>query len=244
MVLNGEHIEYLNENISVIVSKEHTFGTDALLLASFSSPKRLERAVDLGTGCGVIPFYWLRDGIESTAYAVEIQNKAFSQLERSLRLNRAENRIKIYRADLRELKGILQFGEFDLVTMNPPYKKVGTGISPSADTGKIARHDAFCTLEDAACAASKLLRYGGRFCVCLRPERLCDAVSAMKKFNIEPKKIRFCAQKSGKAPWLLLIEGRHGGKAGMTVLPELHIEGGFGGYSEEMRNIIGEYYNK
>ena len=41
--------EFLGSGIYVAVSKEHTFGTDAVLLADFASPKRNERACDLGT---------------------------------------------------------------------------------------------------------------------------------------------------------------------------------------------------
>lgn len=242
MLLQGEHIEYLNQDVGVIVSPAHTFGTDALLLASFAAPKHSGRAIDLGTGCGIIPFYWLREGCKNLC-ALELQDQAFHQLERSVKRNHAEEYLKIYHADLREIKGILPFGTFDLVTMNPPYKPEGTGILSVAQSDKIARHDTMCTLEDVALAASRLLRFGGRFAVCLRPERLCDAVSAMQRHKIEPKRLRFVSQRPGKAPWLLLLEGRLGGKSGLIVLPELQIEGYNEGYSEEMRKIIGTYYD-
>ena len=49
---DGEHIEDLGEGIGVVVSKQHTFGTDAMLLASFANPKRNDIACDFGTGCG------------------------------------------------------------------------------------------------------------------------------------------------------------------------------------------------
>ena len=57
-----EHIEYLRKDFGLIVSKEHTFGTDALLLADFASPKRYDICCDFGTGCGIIPMLWCRDG--------------------------------------------------------------------------------------------------------------------------------------------------------------------------------------
>ncbi|MDR1629986.1 MAG: methyltransferase [Oscillospiraceae bacterium] len=242
MLFEGEHIEYLNKDIGVIVSPTHTFGTDALLLASFAAPRRTDAAIDLGTGCGIVPFYWLREDCENLA-ALELQEQAFHQLERSVKLNRAEEQLKIYHADLREFKGILPFGTFDLVTMNPPYKPEGTGILSTEGSDKIARHGTVCTLEDVSLAASRLLRFGGRLAICLRPERLCDAVKAMQRHNIEPKRLRFVAQRPDKAPWLLLLEGRLGGKSGLQALPELYIEGEHEGYSEEMRKIIGTYYD-
>ena len=238
----AEHVEYLNEELRLIVSDEHTFGTDALLLGAFSAPKRREKALDMGAGCGIIPFFWIREGLENAA-ALEVQEGGAELIRRSAELNGLKARLEVFHADLREIKGVLPFGHFDLVTMNPPYKAVGTGIISQSEVDRIARHDTICTLEDAALAASRLLRFGGRFCICLKPERLCDAVVSMKKFNIEPKKMRFVKQKNGVVPWLLLLEGKFGGKAGLIVLPDLLIEGELDGYSAEMREIIGSYYD-
>ena len=65
-----EHIEYLSRDLGLIVSKEHTFGTDALLLADFASPKRYDICCDFGTGCGIIPMLWYRDGCGKEISAV------------------------------------------------------------------------------------------------------------------------------------------------------------------------------
>ena len=70
-----EHIEYLSRDLGLIVSKEHTFGTDALLLADFASPKRYDVCCDFGTGCGIIPMLWCRDGCGKEISAVEIREK-------------------------------------------------------------------------------------------------------------------------------------------------------------------------
>ena len=35
----NEHIEHIGKGLRLIVSERYTFGTDALLLASFSAPK-------------------------------------------------------------------------------------------------------------------------------------------------------------------------------------------------------------
>ena len=66
-----EHIEYLSRDLGLIVSKEHTFGTDALLLADFASPKRYDVCCDFGTGCGIIPMLWCRDGCGNPGKSVQ-----------------------------------------------------------------------------------------------------------------------------------------------------------------------------
>ena len=55
-----QNFERLSDDIYIEVTKEHTFGTDALLLSYFARPKIKDSALDMGTGCGIIPFLWLR----------------------------------------------------------------------------------------------------------------------------------------------------------------------------------------
>lgn len=237
---DGEHIEYINQELQLIVSKEHTFGTDALLLADFSKPAKNAVACDFGTGCGIIPFYWEREGAGKTIYGVEIQEKGYNQLCRSVELNEIKNIIPI-NSDLKDLKGKLPFGQFDLITMNPPYTKSGGGIVSKDESAKIARHEIKCTFNDICSSAAKLLKFGGRLCMCIRPERMCQLLYSMNNSRIEPKRIRFVTQRFGLSPWLVLIEGKLGRKSGLTVEPELYIENSKGELSDEMLRIIGTY---
>lgn len=236
----SEHIEYIDGSLKLVVSDSHTFGTDALLLAAFSAPKRKNTVCDFGTGCGIIPFYWLREGIERV-HAVEIQPLACDQLTRSIEMNSLGERFFLYNSDLRELKGKLEAGIFDLVTMNPPYTAEGHGIISETAADKIARHETSLELTDVFLSASRLLKFGGRMCICLRPERLTEAMMGMRAAKIEPKRLRFVSQRDGKAPWLFLLEGKKGRNPGLIVEKELHIENPDGTPSDEMKKIIGSY---
>lgn len=236
----SEHIEYIDGSLKLVVSDSHTFGTDALLLAAFSAPKRKHTVCDFGTGCGIIPFYWLREGVEKV-HAVEIQPLACDQLTRSIEMNSLGERFFLYNSDLRELKGKLEAGAFDLVTMNPPYTAEGHGIISETAADRIARHETSLELTDVFLSASRLLKFGGRMCICLRPERLTEAMAGMREAKIEPKRLRFVSQRDGKAPWLFLLEGKKGRNPGLTVENELHIENPDGTPSEEMLKIIGSY---
>ena len=69
----GERWEPLSKEISVIVSPQHTFNTDTLLLAWFAAPRRKDRCADLGTGCGTIPLVWHSRFQPTHVYAVELQ---------------------------------------------------------------------------------------------------------------------------------------------------------------------------
>ncbi len=242
MLNDGERLEPLGRGIQVIVSDEHKFWTDTVLLADFSKPKRKDIACELGSGCGAIPLIWSREDAPKSVAAVEIQENACSMLRRSIEINHLNERITVINADLRELDGKVTMSSFDLVVCNPPYKAAGTGIVNPLESQKIARHELSCTTDDIMKTASKLLKYSGRLCMCQRPERLSDIITSMRKYEIEPKRLRFVQQRPDKAPKLFLIEGRRGGKSGgLIVEPVLLIEKEGGAFSDEMIKIYGAY---
>lgn len=240
MAVKNEHFEPLGNGIEILVNEFFRFSTDTILLADFSKPKKNSRAVDLGTGCGTIPLIWSRNDTSIEISAVEIQKDACVLARRSVERNSLDN-INVINADLKELKGVLPFGYFDLVCCNPPYKLSGGGIKNPESKKLLARHEESCTLDDITLAAKNLLQFGGRFCMCQRPERLTDIMESMRKNNLEPKRLRFVQQRPVKKPKLFLIEGRRSSKAGnLVVEPVLFIEDG-GDFSEEMKEIYGVY---
>lgn len=238
-LFDGEHIEDLGEGVGVVVSKQHTFGTDAMLLAHFANPKRNDIACDFGSGCGIIPFLWVRDGKCKEITAIEIQENGCNQMLRSKDMNEAD-KITILNRDLKEIDD-LKAGSFDLVTMNPPYKIENGGIKNDEEYATIARHETFCNMNDIAKSAARLLRFGGKLCICHRPERVFDAMYSMRENGIEPKTLRFVSKKGDTQPWLVLIEGKRGAKNGLKVEKNLVAYNDDGTLTEEMLTITEKY---
>ena len=240
MLKENEHYEPLGKNIKVIVSDKHHFSTDTILLANFAMPKKNDKAVELGTGCGTIPLIWARElGKNLNATAVEIQETGCNQMRRSLELNETD-KITVMNRDLKLLDD-LQAGSFDVVTMNPPYKIQNGGIKNEEDFATIARHETMCNMDDIAKSAARLLRFGGKLCICQRPERVFDAMVAMRNNGIEPKRLRFVSKKGDTQPWLVLIEGKRGAKNGLKVEAPLVAYNNDGSLSEEMLSITEKY---
>lgn len=236
------HREPLGGGFEIYVSKSYHFSTDTILLANFADRKGGRLRVDLGSGCGTIALLWLKGKKDLDVAAVEIQQDACELLRRSVEFNNVGESLRIINSDLKELKGKLEFGKYDLVACNPPYKLGGTGVPNPEDKKLIARHETECTLDDICQAASKLLQFGGRFCVCQRPERLPDVMESMRRFDLEPKTLRLVQQRLDKQPKLFLLEGRKGGRRGyMETMPTLFIEDGSGDFSDEMMKIYGNY---
>lgn len=211
--------ELINGKLKICTSNEHKFGTDAFLLSDFAQVKRKDRCVDLGTGCGIIPLLWFREMEDApqVAYGVDIQPQAIQQMKLTVEACDLQERLIPVEGDLKDLSPQLPADSFTLVTCNPPYKATNTGILNEADAHTIARHEILCNINDVCRAAARLLKFGGRLCICQRPERLLDTLEAMRNNKIEPKRLRFVQKKGDTAPWLFLVEGKKGSAPYMKV---------------------------
>lgn len=240
------HREPLGNGVEVYVSDAHHFSTDTILLAHFAAAKNGERVVELGTGCGTIPLLMVRDHQPKSITAIDIQEEAIDLLKQSIAHNLnmgIENAglILPMLGDIKKARELMMAGESDLVVCNPPYKLSGSGIVNPDQSKIIARHETECTLGDICEAAKWLLRFGGRFVMCQRPERLTDVLSAMREHELEPKKLRMVQGRADKAPKLFLCEAKRGAKQGyLDVLPTLIIEDE-NGFTDEMKQIYGSY---
>ena len=90
--------------LTMYVSEDHRFGTDAFLLAYYANVKPDSVVCDLCTGCGIIPLIFCKNVKPHLIYAVDIQEEAIDLLKMSVEKNHLENRLQPVLADLRELK--------------------------------------------------------------------------------------------------------------------------------------------
>ena len=239
-------LEPLSPNISVFVSQTHRFNTDTILLAHFAAPKRGERCADFGTGCGAIPLIWLARYEPAQICGVEIQPDACELVRQSAEHCGVADHLRVLNLDLRQLPQSRPRDPWlencDLISCNPPYKAQGTGIENPEQGKRMARHEETCTMEDVAHAAASCLRYGGRLCLCQRPERLTDIFTALCANGLEPKRLRFVQARVGKAPKLFLLQARKNGQpGGLLVEPPLILHNEDGTFTQEMLEIYGSY---
>ena len=137
-------------------------------------------------------------------YAVELQADACALALRSVERNQLENTICIINNDINNLQYLHPPRGLDLVACNPPYKPEGTGIKNPQEGLSIARHEGACTFAEIAAAAARQLRWGGRFCCCLRPERLAGAMEA-RRFGAET--VALCPAAAGQGPLFVPFAG-------------------------------------
>lgn len=203
------------------VSRRHHFGEDALCLAQFAAPLPHESVCDLGTGCGILPLWWCSRRPPALVTAVELQQEAAALARLSVDASALSDRVMVIQGDLRHWREWAAPASFDVVTMNPPYFAVGSGKTSNCEAVRIARHEGVgCTLSDVAEAAAALLKGGGRFCLCHRPERQADVLSALAAAGLSPRRLRCVQRDASAAPWLMLWEAVKS-PAKMTLCPPL-----------------------
>jgi tRNA1Val (adenine37-N6)-methyltransferase len=220
--------------------KGYRFSIDAAILAGHVSLKAADVAVDLGTGCGIIPLILTLHNPSAHIYGIEIQKDLAELASRNVRVNRMEERITIVHGDMKDFKSYLRPGTADVVFSNPPYRSVLSGrINPEAERA-VARHEIKACLSDVVTVAECLLEPAGRFVVIYPAERVVDLVGRMRASKLEPKQLRLIHSKQSSGAKLVIAEGIKYGNPGLKILPPLIIYKPGGGYTDEVKKMIGE----
>ena len=95
-------------------------------------------------------------------------------------------------------------------------------------------------LEDIFVIARKLLKNNGRLAMVHRTERFIEIIDMAKKYNFEPKRVRFVYPNSKKNSDLVLIECVLNGKSGLKMEQPLFVYNDKGEYTEEVSRMFGE----
>ena len=236
-----ERLDDLQRNGYQIIQKKNgfCFGMDAVLLSGFARVKQGEKAIDLGTGTGIIPIL-LEAKYEGEHYTgLEIQDEMADMAARSVALNHLEEKVSIVKGDIKEASRLFGAASFDVVTSNPPYMNDAHGLKNPDLPKAISRHEVLCTLDDVTREAARLLRPGGRFYMVHRPHRLIEIITALTKYKLEPKRMKMVHPFVEKDANMVLIEAVRGGKSMIKVEAPIVVYQEPGVYTQEIYDIYG-----
>lgn len=200
------------------------FSIDSMLLADFASiTAKVKNICDLCSGNAPIPLY-LTLRTKANIVGVEVQEHSYDLAVKSIKENNLDDQIEMINANLIGINKQIGTSKFDLVTVNPPFFKIGdNNINPN-DLKAIARHEVLANLDDIVKEASILLNSKGRLAMVHRPDRLVEILEVFKKYRIEPKRLQFIYPKRDRECNHILIEGiKDGSKDGLRVLPPLYV---------------------
>lgn len=160
--------------------------------------------------------------------------------KKSIELNNLQDKFTIINEDIKKISKKFPANSFDAIVTNPPYKKKNTGLQSNDKGQLISRHEVMCNLDDIVKASANLLNSNCSIYMVHRPNRLIDVIETLKRYKLEPKKIRFVYPKIGKEPNLILIKATKGGKDFLKIEKPLIIYNEDGSYTKEILKI----YNK
>lgn len=220
---------------------EFCYGVDAVILADFAAghaTSPIHRAMDLGTGTGVIPLILSHKTEAAMIGGLELQEGSYQRALRNAELNGLEHRLCFYKGDVKtaakdELSHLL--GQMDLVTANPPYMEKTGGLKCANDAKSIARHETTAGLEDFMACAAALLKPKGDFFLVHRPSRLADICCFARKYGLEPKELCFVSPNRQKAPNIILTHCVKGAGRQLRILEPLYVYNEEGTYTQELR---------
>ena len=155
-------------------------GRDSLLLGQFATVRPGWRVWDLGCGGGLLLLLLAQRAERLELRGAELDPAAAELARENLRANGLTG--EILTGDLTALP--LPPGGADLAVSNPPYFQPGRG-----ESGGPARCGETLSLPALCAAAARVVRPGGRFALCGRPERLADLLEETRRAGLEPSAI-------------------------------------------------------
>lgn len=219
--------------------KGYRFSVDSVLLGCFAVRGRAVRALDLGSGSGVVGFILLAHGGAREVAAVEMDPTLVEASRMGARENGLTESYRVIQGDLRDPAILQELDDPDLVVSNPPYHSIGSGLVPDDESIARARHEGTCTLDDVVGTASAVLRERGRLCVVLPPERMGKFVSVASSGDLHLSRIWPIYPAPGRDSRMVLIETRKkGARLPCALEPPLVLHDGHGEYTPEARDLL------
>jgi len=238
LVSKEESLDYVLSGLELIQPRKgYRFSLDAVLLAYFPKMEGVNTAVDLGTGNGIIPLLLSLRSSSAHIIGVEVQDSMVERAKRTVKYNSLENRIEIIHADIRHIKNKMPGHFAELVVSNPPFWKKGEGKICENGEEAVARHELLVDMEQIILAANYILCPGGRLCIIQRADRLPEVVELLRKYRLNPEKLKAVHAFIDREAKIFLIEARKNGRGKLTILPPFIIYDKNGEYSEEIQKI-------
>ncbi len=214
---DGEVLEELFEDKKIIQNKSlYRFTSDSILLSRFARAKYGDVAADFCSGSGIVGLHFLcLNGHISGVTLFEMQSALSDMAERTISYNGFKNARAVC-CRVQDI-GREYDDKFSLILCNPPYER--GGFENLTYEKAVCRKEITITLPEIVEAAYRKLKYGGRFALVNRADRLAEVIFCLKARGLEPKRLQFVSGTPGGKPYLIMVEAVKGGKVGLEMLP-------------------------
>lgn len=198
-------------------AKKYCFTSDSVLLANSVAVGSKHKLIDFCTGTGIIAVLLAGKKNAQSVVGVELQSDLADIAKRNVVLNNLQDKVSILNISAQDCISAFPLESFDTAVCNPPYRKLGTGETDSDEGRAICKYEIKLTLSELVSVASRLLKFGGRFYMVHRADRLAEIIYELKKSRLEPKVITVVFPKADKQPDTVIFECIKGGAEGVKL---------------------------
>ncbi len=215
--------------------------TDSLLLGSWLSIRGNERALDMGTGCGILALMATQRGAHQVV-AIELDKLAAAQAADNVQASPWPTQVTVIQADVVQWCSNTP-ERFDLVVSSPPY--FSHDLASGSRERELARQGTGAVWREWLSAALHVLKPQGRIALVLPQQRWSQVKAEAEQLGLHVQ--RYCQvfttlQKPVK---LLLVEFSR--EEVQVVAEQLVIHALTEGqmqYTDEFRELTGAFYLK
>lgn len=201
----------------------HRVGTDAILLVAAAPRLAGGLIVDVGAGVGAVGLALAQANPEAQVALLEKNPAAAALARENIAANGLQARARVIEADLfdvaaRKAEGLVEAA--DLVVTNPPYLDAREGrLSPDSDRAMAHVLDEG-GVEKWLRASLALLRPGGALAAIHRADALHALLAALSA-RVGDLRVLPIFPKEGAPAGRVILRGRKGSKAPLSLLPGL-----------------------
>ncbi len=213
--------------------------TDGVLLGAWSDVALSCRALDIGTGTGVIAMMLAQRNPNLYVDAIEIDKSAYLQASANISNSIFASRIQVYHGDVQQF-GSTPLQQYDLIISNPPYFNTG---KPAENPLKAnVRHTLQLSHDSLLASVYKLLKEEGYFDVILPYTEGLHFLKNAVQYGFFPMQIMEVYPRAHKPVERLLIRfGRSKGEVQKNQLI-IHDMDNPDDYSEDFVALTKEFY--
>jgi len=201
----------------------YRFSMDPFILAAHIQPAGVEKIIDIGCGCGIIPLILAKRHPDLKITGIEIQAELSGFARQNIIANRLENNVRILHENIKNVRLCDTNGKTDIIISNPPYKKKDSGrLNPDLQKA-IARHEITLDIDLLFHSSKRLLNKTGRLYIIFPAERISDLMQAMVRHAFSPDYIRFVHIKENLAAKRVILCAKKNSSRSCVICPPLYI---------------------
>lgn len=219
--------------------------TEACILGAYAQVTGAERALDIGTGTGLLALMAAQRNAEMHIDAIEIEEQNYLQAIDNVAQSPFAERISVHHTSIqdwtRRFVDLLQITDalhYDLIISNPPF--FANHLRSPNQARNRALHTDTLTLEELVTSVGRLLTDRGRFVVLLPAYETQLLIELATREGLWVTRRLQVFQRPGKPLFRVITTfERHHAE---SVTETLYIHHPDGTYSDDFRKLLRDYY--